>query len=214
MKKETKNSLFLELAQPDENGFSRLVGVKEFVGQYKSLELGNGGSWCRKESTLAKIYIVEFDKTQTPGNRIDGIKLNGFNKNEIGSQSIRQDIIDEIKKKRCLVLDTGNPVPDHKNGRKDDLRAMNPKTQELSDFQPLSATANYAKRQHCKVCTETGNRYDAKKLGYPISVTQGTLKYEKPLGCIGCFWYDPLEFRSYLKEIDSKIIHKILKDIS
>lgn len=214
MEKVTKNSLFLELAQPNEDGVSRWVYVTEFVGRYKSLELGNGGSWCRKESTLAKSYIIEFDKTKTQGNRIDGIRLNGFNKTEIGSQSIRQDIIDEIKKKRCLILDTGNPVPDHKNGRKDDLRVMNLKTQELSDFQPLSATANYAKRQHCKVCAETGNRYDAKRLGYPVSVTQGTLKYEKPLGCVGCFWYDPLVFRSYLKKIDSEILHKILKDYS
>ena len=153
--KETKISLFLELARPNDQGISRLVNVSEFVGRYKSLELGNGGSWCRKESGLAKIYIVEFDKTQTYGNRIDGIKLNGFNKNKVGSQSIRQDIINEIKKKRCLILDTGSPVPDHKNGRKDDLRVMNPKTQELSDFQPLSEAANYAKRQHCKNCRET-----------------------------------------------------------
>jgi hypothetical protein len=55
--KDTKNNLFLELAEPDiETGISRWVDVSEFVGRYKSLELGNGGSWCRKESTLAKVY--------------------------------------------------------------------------------------------------------------------------------------------------------------
>ena len=36
--------LFLELAQPDKNGISRWVYATEFVGKYKSLELGNGWS--------------------------------------------------------------------------------------------------------------------------------------------------------------------------
>ena len=214
-KRLTKLKLFLELAKPDpQTGVSRWVSVSEFTEKYKSLELGNGGSWCRKESNLAKLYLIEFDKNQTSGNRIDRIRLIGFNKKETGSQQIRADIIREIKKKRCVVLGTSNPEVDHKNGRKDDLRIMNVKTQVLDDFQPLSKAANDAKRQICKECRATGNRYDAKKLGYPISFTEGSLKYEKPLGCIGCFWYDPIEFRKHLKAIDKNIIHKILKDYS
>ena len=75
----TKTELFLELAKPDENGVSCWVSATEFVGKYKELQLGNGGSWCRASSTLAKKYIVEFDKKITKGNSIDRIKLNGFN---------------------------------------------------------------------------------------------------------------------------------------
>lgn len=209
--KDTKNNLFLELAKPDiETGSSRWVSAFEFVGRYKSLELGNGGSWCRKESTLAKVYIIEFDKNQTPGNRIDRIRLNGFNKEDLGSQQIRADIRKVIKNQRCVVLGTSNPEVDHKNGRKNDLRVMTLETQTLEDFQPLSKAANDAKRQFCKECRNTGNRYDAKKLGYPISFTKGQLKYENDLGCVGCFWYDPIDFRKNLKEIDETIIHKIL----
>ena len=63
--KKTKTELFLELAKPDENGESRWVNANEFVGAYKELKLGNGGSWCRKESTLAKRYLLEFDKSKT-----------------------------------------------------------------------------------------------------------------------------------------------------
>ncbi|MDQ3130405.1 MAG: restriction endonuclease [Acidobacteriota bacterium] len=209
--KDTKNNLFLELAKPDiETGSSRWVSASEFVGRYKSLELGNGGSWCRKESTLAKVYIIEFDKNQTSGNRIDRIRLNGFNKEDLGSQQIRSDIRKVIKNQRCVVLGTSNPEVDHKNGRKNDLRVMTLETQTLDDFQPLSKAANDAKRQFCKECRNTGNRYDAKKLGYPISFTKGQLKYENDLGCVGCFWYDPIDFRKNLKEIDESIIHKIL----
>jgi hypothetical protein len=49
-------------------------------------------------------------------------------------------------------LDTSKPEIDHKNGWKNDLSVMNPKTQKLEDFQPLSKSANDAKRQHCKEC--------------------------------------------------------------
>lgn len=63
----TKTELFLQLADPDENGVSRWVSVKEFVGEYTDLVFGNGASWARKESALAKKYKIEFDKALTPG---------------------------------------------------------------------------------------------------------------------------------------------------
>ncbi len=40
---KSKKELFLELTQPDENGVSRWVSVREFVGKYQGLQLGNGG---------------------------------------------------------------------------------------------------------------------------------------------------------------------------
>lgn len=40
---KSKKELFLELAQPDKNGVSRWVSVREFVGKYQGLQLGNGG---------------------------------------------------------------------------------------------------------------------------------------------------------------------------
>ena len=93
-KELTRAELFLKLAMPDKNGFSRWVSVNEFVGRYKELQLGNGGSWCRASSTLAKKYIVEFDKTQTSGHSIDRIRLNGLNTVQIFSQTIKKDIKD------------------------------------------------------------------------------------------------------------------------
>jgi len=49
---------------------------------------------------------------------------------------------------------------------------MNTKTQLLSDFQPLSRAANDAKKQFCKECKKSGMRYDATKIGYPVSVVE------------------------------------------
>ncbi|MGI8637904.1 MAG: hypothetical protein ACR2KZ_21100 [Segetibacter sp.] len=210
-KKLTKNNLFLELAEPDqETGISRWVSVNEFVGRYANLKFGNGADWARSDGALAKTYNLERDNSVTAGNRVDRIRLNGYQLDEVGSQQIRVDIRKGIGSKRCVVLGTSNPEVDHKNGRKNDLRVMNVETQVLDDFQPLSKAANDAKRQFCKECRDTENRYDAKKLGYPISFTEGGLVYENKLGCIGCFWYDPIDFRKNLKEIDNSLIHKIL----
>lgn len=198
----TKPYLFEKLAQPDENGVSRWVSKTEFIGEYAKLMFQNGASWCRKESSIAKKYIVKFDKSVTPGNSVDRIKLDGFRDEDdwIGSQAIRNDIKNYYKQKRCVVLGTSNPEVDHKNSWKNDANAMNIATQKMDDFQALSKAANDAKRQFCKECRRTGIRYDAKKLGYPVSYYEGNEQHNgNEDGCIGCFWYDPIEFRKHLR---------------
>lgn len=131
--KETKTELFLRLAQPDKNGISRWVSCDEFVGEFASLKFGNGASWARKESTLAKKYIIEFDKKITPGNGIDRIRLNGYNDGDY-SQHIRADIKREISSRRCVILGTSKPEVDYKNGMKNEARVMRNEEQRLSDF--------------------------------------------------------------------------------
>lgn len=196
----TKTELFIKLAEPDANGVSRWVSAREFVGEYADLKFGNGASWARKESTLAKRYVIEFDKSITPGNGIDRIRLNGFNDGDY-SQHIRADIKKAIKARRCVVLGTSNPEVDHKNGMKNENRVMRNEDQRLEDFQPLSKAANDAKRQFCKECRRTGIRYDAKRLGYPISYYQGSAEHNcEEDACVGCYWYDPLEFKRHLQE--------------
>ena len=202
MKKISKTELFLELAKPNENGISRWVNTDEFIGKFKDLKLGNGGSWCRKSSSLAKKYIVEFDKTITKGNSIDRIRLNGLNTEQSFNQYIRKDIKDFYKNKNCVMLGIiGNSENtqieiDHKDGRKKDWRVSDPKTQKLEDFQPLCKAANDAKRQICGVCEKTNKRWNAKNLkGNPYSFYAGDENYTKELGCVGCYQYDPVEYR-------------------
>lgn len=195
----TKTELFIELAKPDDNGISRWVDISEFIGKYSSLTFGNGASWARKESTLAKKYIIEFDKSISKGNGIDRIRLNGFTNNDY-SQYIRADIKKAIKSKRCVILGTSNPEVDHKNGMKNEGRVMRNEEQRLEDFQPLSKAANDAKRQFCKECRQSGIRFDAKLLGYPMSYYQGVAQHNnEETACIGCYWYDPIEFKKHLK---------------
>lgn len=196
----TKTELFLKLASPDKNGVSRWVYASEFVGEYAGLAFGNGASWARKESMLAKRYNVEFYKGDTRGNSIDRIRLNGFN-NDDYSQHISASIKRAIKSQRCVILGTSNPEVDHKNGMKNEARVMRNEDQKLSDFQPLSKAANDAKRQFCKECIRTKTRYDAKQLGYPMSYYEGSAHHNNEEdACIGCYWYDPIEFKKHLQE--------------
>ena len=195
---QTKIELFEELAQPDENGVSRWVSVDEFVGKYQGLQLLNGAGWSRDDGAFGRKYIVERDKSRTPGNRTDAIRTLGFNNGDY-SQHIRADIKKEIASRRCVVLGTSNPEVDHKNGMKNEDRVMKNEEQRLSDFQPLSKAANDAKRQFCKECKQTGIRYDATQLGYPMAYYEGGATHNgEEDACVGCFWYDPIEFRKHL----------------
>ena len=192
MPRQTLADLFLELAKPDHQGFSRRVPVTEFVGKYERLRMGNGGSWCRDDGALARRYNIDRCKK---GGRIVSVRLYGYNKNPI-IKTIRQDIKEHHREERCVVLATGNTEVDHKDGRRDDPKLNDTATQQIEDFQPLSKAANYAKRQHCKECRETGNRFDAKRLGYTVSQIKGNGLYRG--SCVGCYWYDPKAFNAAL----------------
>lgn len=198
----TQKDLFIELACPDENGVSRWVDISEFVGKYKTLQLGNGGSWCRRSSSIAKKYIVEFDKSRTKGNAIDAIRLNGFNTDTEFNQNIRSDIKKYYKNKKCVMLGISGKSEntkievDHKDGRKNDPRVSDITTQKLEDFQPLCKAANDIKRQICDKCRKSNIRWDAKNIaGNPYSFYLGNSEYTEDLGCKGCYQYDPVEYR-------------------
>ena len=195
----TKAELFLELANPDEKGFSRWVCTSEFTGPYARLKLGNGLDFARSDSKFAQKYNIEKDYSRTKGNGIDAIRLNGLKEEDPYTQYIRPDIKKAIQKQRCVILGTSNPEVDHKNGMKNEGRVMKNEDQRLSDFQPLGKAANDAKRQCCKECRESGIRYDATQLGYPMPYYAGEATHNhEENACIGCFWYDPLEFKKHL----------------
>lgn len=198
----TKTDLFIELAQPDSEGVSRWVLSSEFVGRYVDLQLGNGGSWCRASSSLAKRFIVEFDKSLSPGNSIDAVRLAGYRREETFSQAIRKDIKDFYKEQRCVMLgvkgfsENTRIEIDHKDGRKEDWRVSNPLTQRLDDFQPLCKAANDIKRQICKECKLSNERWDATNIkGNPYPFYEGDKDYTTDLGCVGCYQYDPVAYR-------------------
>lgn len=197
----SKADLFLQLAKPDKDGFSRKVYIKEFKGKYKKIYFtGNGGSWCRDDGSLGERFNIERHKE---GVKIDYIRLHGYNNLPI-KKTMPTKIHDEIIKGRCSVLATSQVEVDHRNGRRDDPRLNDPARVKLGDFQPLSKGANNAKRQHCKECRETGKRFDAKRLGYRVSQTKGNGIYRGT--CVGCYWYGPKEFNRIVSEQFAKAV--------
>ena len=218
---KSKRDLFIELAQPNEKGVSRWVSTSEFVGKYKDLRLGNGGDFCRKNSSLRRDYIVEFDKSITSGNRIDAIRLVGFNKQEIFKQNIRSDIKDAIRKCNCVMLGVNGTSEnttievDHKDGRKSNMRVSDMAFQRLEDFQPLCKAANDIKRQICKNCALSDIRWDAKNIkGNPYSFYEGDEKYTEELGCVGCYQFDPVAYRiSSAKRLTEETLEYVMEKL-
>lgn len=208
MSTETKQQLFLELAGPvDADGFSRRVEVTEFVGKYSVLRFGNGGSWCRTDSPLGRRFNVVRHKGGG-GNSIVAVELQGYRLDEAKGRPIAAWIRRRLKGKACAVLGVGaggsrfeTMAVDHKNGRYNDARVLDVETQTLDDFQLLTACANYAKRQHCKRCVETGQRFDARTLGHRAPVCKGSLEYHGT--CVGCYWHDPRAFNAAMELADT-----------
>ena len=102
---------------------------------------------------------------------------------------IRQDIELHYRKQKCVILGTDHPKVDRKAGRGDGVAVRH---QKFSDFQPLSKDSMDAKRQHCEECRETNRRFDAKRIGFRVSQVQENGAYRG--NCVGCYWYDPMEF--------------------
>ena len=182
----TKANKFLALAPPDKDGFSREVPIDEL--ERHGLGFGNGGSWCRDDGSLARYYNIRRHKE---GNRIVAVGLHGFKKQPI-KKPIPARIRKAIQHEPCKVLYISSTEIDHKDGRRDDPRLMDPDRVRPDDFQALSKAANNAKRQHCKTCRKTNERFDARVLGYPKAQWKGNSVYRG--SCIGCYWYDPFRF--------------------
>lgn len=193
--KTSKVQLFLELANPDKTGNSRKVLVEEFVGKYEKLKFGNGGDWCRSDGSLAKKFIVERFRD---GNSIVAVQLFGHNTKKKINKQIDSKISKIIKSQKCAVLYVGNVEVDHKDGHRDDYENLKIKNQKIDDFQPLSPSVNKAKRQHCKNCRETKQRFDARLLGYSKSAWAGNGKYRGT--CVGCYWHDIKKFNQEISK--------------
>ncbi|MBQ7565381.1 MAG: hypothetical protein IJT16_15500 [Lachnospiraceae bacterium] len=175
--------------------FSREFSVDMLADIHPGFRSTNGCQWARSDTSyLGKRYIIVRGHK---GRKVSTVKLDGANNKSIKrNRSIKKEIVDEVQKQRCVILDVSTQIEvDHKDGHYDVLANQSIATQKLSDFQPLSKAANDAKRNHCKRCIETGKRYDATKLGYSQSFIVGD---ENTSTCQGCYWYDPQYFNKII----------------
>jgi hypothetical protein len=185
--------LVLKLFNPDENGVSRWVYKEECVGEFTSLLPRNGNHWYRNTGLSHLIFVKEIlVEEKTIRWKFDGLK------DKTPTRPISESVRKELEGNPCAHTGfkgtTNNSmVIDHKNGRYDDERVLNVETQTPDDFQCLCNQANLQKRSDCLDCVKTGNRFDAKMLGYSVSQIEGTEKYEGT--CNGCYWADCIKFK-------------------
>jgi hypothetical protein len=191
---QTNLGKVLSYAPINEYGYSEKVFFETFNESDHNLVPNNGIKWKRQVERYLKI------KTFTHKNKTVAFQFVGFNL-EYGHKNryIRADIKKIITQQRCAHCNVKSNIEvDHKNGRYDDKKALNSITQNLSDFQPLCHKCNKLKRSSCVKCKENMIRYDATFLGYNVSTTKGDLEYCKSINCNGCYWYDPIDFKSRL----------------
>lgn len=190
--------IFEKYASPVE-GYSRKITIDELLRIHPNFRSTNGNQWARSDSSwLGKKYHIVRDHEN---GSVHSIKLDGFNNDSINKfRGIKSEIVKALRNERCCILDIksskGNEI-DHKNGKYDSLANIDSSTQKLEDFQVLSKAANDAKRQHCKVCKETGKRYDARRKGYSSAYIVGN---EDSKTCVGCYWYDPYHFNEVISK--------------
>jgi hypothetical protein len=200
-KKKSKRKMFIELANPDDDGKSKIITREEFE-KIEELKLGNGGSWCRYNSKLADTFIIKIYRYGDADNSmISAIELCGWNRDIQVTQRINKKIVDELKDKPCVFCGcTSNIEIDHKDGRKNDLSLNDIENQSEEQFQTTCKHCNDIKRQWCKECKKTNKRWSATNIkGLTIGFYKGDENYEG--SCVGCYLYDPYEYRKYCESL-------------
>lgn len=199
--KDTYLSKLLRYSPIDENGQSEYFYFKNLSPDDSKIDPTNGIHWDRACRVYFKMEYIK-EKGTTVAFRFNGYNLD----NDLKNRAIRKDIREPLQDLNCVHCGAEsnknhlNEI-DHKNGRYNDSSALDIETQELEDFQTLCSTCNKTKRSICMKCVENGIRYDATILGYPMSVVEGDLAYDKSLGenaCVGCYFNDVQYFRKML----------------
>ncbi len=156
---------------------------------------GNGSPFFQSDRGLGKKYTLE--KQRDKGNRLTSVRCTGFapHHQTNRAQGIPQEVREWFRSGLpCAMCGTrSNVVPDHKDGNKQPIKPG------AKDFQPLCTHCNSVKREVCKRCSSTGNRFDARTLGYSVGWVQGGVRFQpRTPRCVGCYWCSPLEFRAGL----------------
>lgn len=157
----------------------------------------NGVPYLRRDAPLSKMYMIERKYHVGTGSLL-GFKLTGFNNNLYFSRSIPQEVRKVTLEKyghKCIWCGSTDRLEvDHKNGR------YNSVSNNVEDFQILCKSCNDKKRERCKRCLVTGQRYNVQtaisNVLYKVPYTCGTNKYNASVknGCKGCFLYDIEDF--------------------
>lgn len=191
-----KNAVVTDVFKPDERGISRWVEIDTIKAKFPEQANqfgGNGSNFFTRNSPA-----VDFaqDTRTGPKRQITARRFTGLASatSNTTSRTIRAEILRTIRAQPCALSGAKTDIEcDHKCSKRPPN--TNPQLQHLSDFQPLSKTANDRKRSVCNECMRTHQRFDARTLGYSIGWVNGDADSST---CVGCYWHDIHYFRSSL----------------
>ena len=188
--------IFEKICGVNKKGFSKAMSIDDLAQINNGFRTTNGSSWARSNgSYLGDGYIVRRNKQYGNHGRIISVQLDGINHNKKINRTIPKNVQEALKGRPCCVLNihSSNGMEiDHKNAK------LNVESDDPNEYQVMSKAVNDAKRQHCKTCMETGKRFDATILDYPIGWTMGDA--DSP-NCPGCYWYDPRAFNAEFADV-------------
>ena len=176
---------------------------------------------ARKINILSKVsdeqaLVIEKDFRDNceikSGNHVQYFKIFGKNNNEDKyNRNIRKDIKDFYKHKSCAHCGSNSNLEcDHKNDLYNDPRVLNTKTQNKDDFQSLCKHCNDQKRQISVKTRATGIRYGATNIpslaidGIDYILGNSSFNINDINAMKGTYWYDPIEFRQTVKQLNEK----------
>jgi hypothetical protein len=164
--------------------------------------------WILSETEIAILTAIHqtLSFPAKSGSTVYYIQFFGKAEVDLEEDLPRNDIKAVICKRPCANCGTHSDIQcDHKNDLKNDPRVLNKKTQELADFQALCRHCNDVKRGCKKQMLQTGMRYSATQLGFPMAFTRGDarLLLTDPHWYVGTYWGDCLAFKQCLNSIVS-----------
>ena len=84
-----------------------------------------------------------------------------------------------------------------RNGRRNNPRLNDMRRQKIDDFMLVSRHVDIWRNEECKKCKETNLRFDATRLHFRVPQWCGGRTHDGTIdGCVGCYLYDPVRFRS------------------
>lgn len=138
--------------------------------------------------------------TRGPNGRATAIQVQGYasvcpKKMGVPSGMAEKMVAHGIPKK-CAVSATSDVEIDHKQGRADHKGWLHGSDPDLYQF--LSKPNNGVKRNACKRCVDTNQRFDATSLNFKRGYIKGDATFTPELGCTGCYWFDVRAFHAAL----------------
>lgn len=189
--KQTQSARFIELANPDLG-----LGESDWVcfEEHPELSTSNGSGWSRGDVVRhgGRSYVVEKErKGKGETGKIVAMRCVRYSdsaRSDSANFAVPTHVKAHFKGHRCVQTLAREIEVDHKNGRYD------ADATDADDFQPLCRSSNLVKRAECKKCRNSGSRFDARDLGFPIGWIEGGELFEKPRGCHGCYLHDIKRF--------------------